>query len=170
MAYEFKSLGTVDVVETASDTANVLIEEDGEIKRVAKSGVGGNKDTWDAIIDLVPPETETYFHFGNASSGDSNFLSNMVVSSGAYEAIRNKILAGENPKVLIRYDYVYGSTCYRRFIPYQINFYSSESSDIYIKFFGSDNDTNITLFHTILVLDSNNNIIDYIMGTISPTM
>lgn len=43
MAYEFKKLGDVEVVETPMDTANVLIEEDGVIKKVAKDEVGGVK-------------------------------------------------------------------------------------------------------------------------------
>lgn len=38
---EFKKLSEVDVLETASDNATVLIEESGEIKRVPKSEVGG---------------------------------------------------------------------------------------------------------------------------------
>lgn len=38
---EFKKLSEVDVLETASDNATVLVEEDGEIKRVPKKEVGG---------------------------------------------------------------------------------------------------------------------------------
>ena len=41
MAYEFKKLNDVEIVETPMDTANVLIEEDGVIKRAPKSAVGG---------------------------------------------------------------------------------------------------------------------------------
>ena len=40
--YEFTRLADVETVETVSDTANVLVEEDGEIKKVAKSQVGGS--------------------------------------------------------------------------------------------------------------------------------
>lgn len=39
---EFKKLSEVEQIKTASDNATVLIEEGGEIKRVAKSEVGGN--------------------------------------------------------------------------------------------------------------------------------
>lgn len=39
---EFKKLSDVEVVETVSDSANVLIEENGVIKKVPKSQVGGN--------------------------------------------------------------------------------------------------------------------------------
>jgi hypothetical protein len=38
---EFKRLGEVTLVEETGDTANVLIEENGEIKRVPKTEVGG---------------------------------------------------------------------------------------------------------------------------------
>lgn len=43
MAYEFKKLSDVAAVETPADTANVLIEEGGVIKKVAKDEVGGVK-------------------------------------------------------------------------------------------------------------------------------
>lgn len=39
---EFKKLSEVEQVQTVSDTATVLVEDGGEIKRVAKSEVGGN--------------------------------------------------------------------------------------------------------------------------------
>lgn len=43
MAYEFTKLSEVEKLETVSDEANVLVEENGEIKRVAKTEVGGEK-------------------------------------------------------------------------------------------------------------------------------
>jgi hypothetical protein len=46
MAYDFKKLSDVAVVETLADTANVLIEEDGVIKKVAKGEVGGVQPDW----------------------------------------------------------------------------------------------------------------------------
>ena len=39
--YEFTRLADVPVVETVNDTTNVLVEENGEIKKVAKNQVGG---------------------------------------------------------------------------------------------------------------------------------
>lgn len=39
---EFKRLADVDIVETANDTDKVLIEQNGEIKRVPKTEVGGS--------------------------------------------------------------------------------------------------------------------------------
>lgn len=41
MAVTFTKLSEVTLVDKATDEANVLIEEDGEIKRVAKTQVGG---------------------------------------------------------------------------------------------------------------------------------
>jgi hypothetical protein len=38
---EFKKLSEVEIVESPADNANVLIEEEGVIKKVAKSAVGG---------------------------------------------------------------------------------------------------------------------------------
>ena len=61
-AYEFKKLSDVTAVETPSDTANVLIEEDGVIKKVAKKSVG---ETSEAIlgkiatVDAVEEPSET---------------------------------------------------------------------------------------------------------------
>lgn len=61
-AYEFKKLSDVTAVETPSDTANVLIEEDGVIKKVAKNSVG---ETSEAIlgkiatVDAVEEPSET---------------------------------------------------------------------------------------------------------------
>lgn len=41
MAYNFKSIADVEVVEKPVDTANVLIEEDGVVKKAPMSAVGG---------------------------------------------------------------------------------------------------------------------------------
>ena len=53
MSYEFKRLSDVDIVETPSETANVLIEEDGVIKKAPKTavgGAGGSSNEYDMII------------------------------------------------------------------------------------------------------------------------
>ena len=41
MSYKFKSIADVDVVNTLTDKASVLIEENGAIKKVPKDEVGG---------------------------------------------------------------------------------------------------------------------------------
>jgi hypothetical protein len=55
MSYEFKRLSDVEVVETPTDTANVLIEEDGVIKKAPKTAVGGagGNEEWDAVIEIT---------------------------------------------------------------------------------------------------------------------
>lgn len=42
MSYEFKKLSDVDVVSEPSEVANVLIEENGVIKKAPKTAVGGS--------------------------------------------------------------------------------------------------------------------------------
>ena len=56
MAYNFKSIADVEVVEKPTNAANVLIEENGVVKKAPKSAVGGagggglyvcfNEDNW----------------------------------------------------------------------------------------------------------------------------
>lgn len=50
MAYNFKSIADVDMVEAPAETANVLIEEDGVIKKAPKTAVGG--ETPDLVISI----------------------------------------------------------------------------------------------------------------------
>ena len=50
MTVEFKKLAGVDTVETATDAANVLIEEDGVITRVPKTEVGGSGGEPEVVI------------------------------------------------------------------------------------------------------------------------
>lgn len=53
MAVEFKKLAGVDIVETATDAANVLIEEGGTIKRVPKTEVGGSGGSEPEVVIIV---------------------------------------------------------------------------------------------------------------------
>ena len=50
MAYEFKKLSNVSAVDSVSDNTNVLIEENGTIKKVSKSAVG---ETAEKIIGKI---------------------------------------------------------------------------------------------------------------------
>lgn len=51
MAYEFKRLSDVDFVENATDAANILIEDQGVIKKVPKTTIGGNNNS---IVVTIP--------------------------------------------------------------------------------------------------------------------
>lgn len=61
MALNFKKLGEVTLVTETTDTTNVLIEENGEIKRVAKTKVGGastntaiiKSSDYDSVISTI---------------------------------------------------------------------------------------------------------------------
>jgi hypothetical protein len=98
MAYEFKKLSDVDIVETPSETANVLIEEDGVIKKAPKTAVGGggsagevSNSNWDAIIK-----------FGNDSDRNTA-INNASFVLGNYDILYTKIEACEMPNILIQW-------------------------------------------------------------------
>ena len=56
---EFTRLAEVDIVETANDTDKVLIEQNGKIKRVPKTEVGGGGGG-NVLIVVGNAETETF--------------------------------------------------------------------------------------------------------------
>ena len=99
MAYEFKKLSDVDIVETPSETANVLIEEDGVIKKAPKTAVGGagsSSNEYDMIIHAFFDEWKDFFEIQE---------SECEIVTGTFEKIAEKIAANEDymPKVLFRF-------------------------------------------------------------------
>lgn len=96
---EFTKLSDVEVVETPTDTANVLIEENGVVKKAPKTAVGGAGSSveYDAVINL-----------GVFSDIESlSDLSGGSVPSGTTAMITEKVNAGEMPKIkgIIAYNY-----------------------------------------------------------------
>jgi hypothetical protein len=90
MAYNFKSIADVEVVAEPTESANVLIEENGEVKKAPKTAVGG-ANKWDAVIE--------YYN-------DDDFYIKLI--SGDYKTIYNKIMVEkEIPqiKVISTYNY-----------------------------------------------------------------
>lgn len=86
---DFKKLSEVDLVEEVSDTANVLIEEDGIIKRAPKTKVGGAGS--DSVIKTAIITSSAYdSHISNVTPyvGDPTTYSckNMTFEE-AYEAL-----------------------------------------------------------------------------------
>ena len=82
---EFTRLADVEVVETATDVDKVLIEQNGEIKRVPKTEVGGSVNM--LVLDgVVVVDTDT---------GDESFTitSNMTLEE-TIEALNNRELTG----------------------------------------------------------------------------
>ena len=73
---EFKKLSEVEQIESASDNATVLIEDNGEIKRVPKKEVGGAGSIATAIIKSS--------EYDNAIAGISTMI---AVQETTYECI-----------------------------------------------------------------------------------
>lgn len=98
MALEFKKLSEVTLTEKAVDTANVLIEENGEIKRVPKTEVGGS-----GSAAIIIKDTE----YNNAMSGVSTLMAPPDEPSATYECtnatfedVWNAIVNGEAVNVM----------------------------------------------------------------------
>lgn len=83
---EFTRLSEVAVVETANDEDKVLIEQNGEIKRVPKTQVGGGAGKCLVIIDSNWSREEP--DFGNIS-----YSTNMTLEE-AVNALNNAELTG----------------------------------------------------------------------------
>ena len=52
MAYNFKSIADVETVTIPTDNTNVLVEEDGVIKKIDRRLV----NSWDMIIEVSPTQ------------------------------------------------------------------------------------------------------------------
>lgn len=95
MAYEFKNMATVDVVESVADEATVLIEEGGVIKRAPKSEVGGSEKA-DLVIS---------FNFTTIQSFTSENTS-VSIESGSLDAVVEALRNGRSPIVKCKRFYV----------------------------------------------------------------
>lgn len=104
MAYEFKKLSDVEVIAEPTESANVLIEEDGVIKKAPKTAVGGagGSETPDMVIGLT----------NTSSISTSMSSSDFTIISGTFDNVKNKVLAGEMPNIVVRHEYVYGSSTF----------------------------------------------------------
>ena len=65
MAYEFTKLSTVETVNVPSSDANVLIEENGIIKKAPKSAVGGGGGGAGQIMEIRIDEVDGKWHYIN---------------------------------------------------------------------------------------------------------
>jgi hypothetical protein len=95
MAYNFKSIADVEVVAEPTESANVLIEEDGVIKKAPKTAVGGSDKEFDMIITCTA--NPSYALNGNITRDD------VEITAGSFEnildAVRNKQVP--NVKVIL---------------------------------------------------------------------
>lgn len=94
MAYEFKTLGSVEALTKVPENANALVEVDGEIKRVPGGALGGNNE-YDLVIT------------------DDSYNRNASVDAGSYQNVYNKIMVKKDvPKILIKYCHDYVDAAY----------------------------------------------------------
>lgn len=98
---EFKKLSDVEVVAEPAESANVLIEENGVIKKAPKTAVGGGE--WDAVIDC-----------GEGMPNGYTDESLLVFESGNYNTIKAKWDEGEMPKIMLKYFDEYGDLWHHR--------------------------------------------------------
>lgn len=98
---EFKKLSDVEVVETVSDSANVLIEEEGVIKKAPKSQVGGGGASSEPIVIEVEKEYD---------DNDDAYYFPVTVYVENYEEIKNAVLSGRNVLCIWHDPYVDDST------------------------------------------------------------
>jgi hypothetical protein len=87
---EFKKLSDVEVVETPTDTANVLIEEDGVIKKTPKTAVGGDGGP-DAVITSS----------GYGYPYELEYKNNYVLPENFYQHIHEVAATGKMPEIII---------------------------------------------------------------------
>lgn len=85
---DFKKLSEVDLVEEVSSTANVLIEEDGQIKRASKTKVGAGSDS---VIKTAIITSSAYdSHISNVApyvGGPTTYSCKNMTFEEAYEAL-----------------------------------------------------------------------------------
>ena len=87
---EFKRLSDVEVVAEPTESANVLIEENGVIKKAPKTAVGGAGGEPDMVITL------------NCRLNSIITAENVTITSGDIRKIFDKLWAGEPVDIRIR--------------------------------------------------------------------
>lgn len=95
MSYEFKKINEVEILETVSDEAHVLVEEAGAIKRVPKTEVGGAGKA-DMVIKLSSPVIT------NNSTAENTTV---TIESGSLQAVIDVLRNGEVPVVKVNHFY-----------------------------------------------------------------
>lgn len=95
---EFKRLSDVEVVAEPTESANVLIEENGVIKKAPKTAVGGaGGEETDLVINLVAPSDMSIATAETAS---------VSIESGSLVAVAEALRDGRPPVVKCKRHYV----------------------------------------------------------------
>jgi hypothetical protein len=122
---EFKKLSDVEVVAEPTESANVLIEENGVIKKAPKIAVGGG-DEWDAVIDC-----------GEGLPSDDSDTTLFIFKSGNFNALKSKWDKGKLPKVMIEFIDEYGYVFNHR-VPSQSITYVNDDDSFLLNFIVAD--------------------------------
>ena len=123
MAYEFKRLSDVEVIAEPTESANVLIEENGVIKKAPKTAVGGNGGGGEEP-DMVMLLTG----YLSGSTAFSDGTAELSIIAGAPSAIKAKLEAGESPVVKMKHVHgTYGDYSHSRY-----------EYDVYVVTYGED--------------------------------
>lgn len=105
---EFKRLSDVEVVAEPTKSANVLIEENGVIKKAPKTAVGG-AGGFDAVIHL---------DYGY----NLKTVGTITLVEGSYDDLYNIILSKKRPNINIYWRQEYGSVSHINITPYYVGF------------------------------------------------
>lgn len=120
MSYEFKKLSDVDVVAEPAESANVLIEENGVIKKAPKTTVGGdnnicfvinyNTETiicnkqFDEILDLLFSGFPCFNCFYISNDSDNYFWTSSLKSVKPLDGSENLVTVQSNVEQLVLTD------------------------------------------------------------------
>lgn len=91
MAYNFKSIADVEVVAEPAESANVLIEENGVIKKAPKTAVGGAGGEADLVVRIA------------GSPSIKITADTCSIEAGSVEAVFNAIREGRTPNVKMKF-------------------------------------------------------------------
>lgn len=125
MAYEFKKLSDVAAVETPADTANVLIEEDGVIKKAPKSAVGGAGSSGDVQSDWNQNDPTAPDYIKNRPFSE-NFGKVVIISETVGTVVAGNTIISYNSSLL---DWVIGNTVYIKWDGVEYEAVCKENSD-----------------------------------------
>lgn len=118
MAYEFKTLGSVEALIEVPENANALVEVDGAIKRVPGGALGGGSNEYDLVIT------------------DSSYDGICTIDAGSYQNVYNKIMVEHDaPRILVKHchDYVdAGYSATTSFVYATIIVSAEDSNDHYL--------------------------------------
>lgn len=117
MAYEFKTLGSVEALTEVPENAHALVEVDGAIKRVPGGALGGSAgggDAWDFMI--VDDSTSLGGGIEQADASSFSF------AKGDAESLWTMLKSGQAPKVCFYTLYTpsYGDPMFACSIPTRI--------------------------------------------------